>query len=109
MSGSAKLVAIGLTYPYQVVRSRMQVNLFQNYHMNALMSFQNELALRKAAIETQTTQGRKPYTSIMDCVRRTYRAEGARAFYNGLATNAIRVLPGTCGQSLPAFLSIKPC
>lgn len=27
MSGSAKLVAIGITYPYQVIRSRIQVRL----------------------------------------------------------------------------------
>jgi hypothetical protein len=35
MSGSAKLLAIGLTYPYQVVRSRMQVCLFSCSRLEA--------------------------------------------------------------------------
>ncbi|SGY78744.1 BQ5605_C008g04934 [Microbotryum silenes-dioicae] len=71
MSGSAKLVAIGLTYPYQVVRSRIQ--------------YQSLLVSR---IE--------PYKSIPDCIRRTYLESGWKGFYKGLGTNAVRILPGTC-------------
>ncbi|KAK4055559.1 mitochondrial FAD carrier protein flx1 [Microbotryomycetes sp. JL201] len=69
MSGSAKLVAIGITYPYQVVRSRIQY---------------------------QTTGEIAPYTSIPNVVSRTWAKEGFTGFYKGLATNAVRILPGTC-------------
>lgn len=37
-----------------------------------------------------------PYTSIPDCIRRTYLSDGFRGFYKGLGTNAVRILPGTC-------------
>ncbi|KAM0788934.1 hypothetical protein ACM66B_003009 [Microbotryomycetes sp. NB124-2] len=69
MSGSAKLVAIGITYPYQVVRSRIQY---------------------------QTSGDIAPYTSIPNVISRTWAKEGFTGFYKGLATNAVRILPGTC-------------
>ncbi|KAJ9116036.1 hypothetical protein QFC20_000705 [Naganishia adeliensis] len=66
-SGISKLVAIALTYPYQVVRARIQ---------NAATSH--------------------IYPDIPTCIRTTYRQEGFLAFYKGLGTNALRILPGTC-------------
>lgn len=65
-SGGSKFVAIALTYPYQVVRARIQ---------NAAPS-----------------EG----LTIPKVIRNTYQQEGLRAFYKGLGTNAIRILPGTC-------------
>ncbi|GAA5919438.1 hypothetical protein JCM1841_002390 [Sporobolomyces salmonicolor] len=71
MSGSAKLVAIAITYPYQVIRSRVQY-------------------------QPTPTSSIPPYTSIPDVIRRTYAREGFGGFYKGIATNAVRILPGTC-------------
>lgn len=67
MSGSAKLFALSITYPYQVVRARLQNNA--TAHL---------------------------YPNIRTCVRRTFANEGLRGFYRGLATNLVRVLPGNC-------------
>ncbi|KAI0733400.1 mitochondrial carrier domain-containing protein [Fomitopsis betulina] len=67
MSGVSKLWALSLTYPYQVVRSRIQNNA--TAHL---------------------------YPTIRACIRRTFAEEGARGFYRGLGTNLVRVLPGTC-------------
>ncbi|WFD03202.1 mitochondrial FAD carrier protein flx1 [Malassezia obtusa] len=67
ISGIAKLFAITLTYPYQVVRSRVQSQATAHLYPNAWV-----------------------------CVARTFRDEGVRGFYRGFATNAIRILPGTC-------------
>ncbi|EJD54127.1 mitochondrial FAD carrier protein [Auricularia subglabra TFB-10046 SS5] len=67
MSGVSKLGALSLTYPYQVVRSRIQNNA--TAHL---------------------------YPNIRQAVARTWREEGPRGFYRGLATNLVRVLPGTC-------------
>ncbi|KAL1747798.1 mitochondrial FAD carrier protein [Schizophyllum fasciatum] len=67
MSGSSKLGALISTYPYQVVRSRMQND------------------------PTGTT-----YPSIPATLRRTWAQEGLAGFYRGLGTNIVRVLPGTC-------------
>ena len=36
------------------------------------------------------------YPTTWACIVRTYREEGLRAFYRGLAPNTLRILPGTC-------------
>ncbi|GAA6005045.1 hypothetical protein JCM11491_002320 [Sporobolomyces phaffii] len=96
MSGSAKLVAISITYPYQVIRSRIQ------YQPDV-----SSLPLVPSSSSAVPTNGHtsasasasprvRPYTSIPDVIRRTYAAEGVAGFYKGIATNAVRILPGTC-------------
>lgn len=67
MSGVSKVAAILLTYPYQVVRSRIQ-----NHATSHI------------------------YPNISTCIRLTYTQEGLRAFYKGLVPNLVRILPGTC-------------
>ncbi|TCD69762.1 hypothetical protein EIP91_006298 [Steccherinum ochraceum] len=67
MSGASKLLALSLTYPYQVVRSRIQNNA--TTHL---------------------------YPDIPTCIKRTFRDERFGGFYRGLGTNLVRVLPGTC-------------
>ncbi|KAL6306826.1 mitochondrial carrier [Sparassis latifolia] len=67
MSGASKVIALALTYPYQVIRSRIQNNA------------------------TATL-----YPTIPACIFRTFHEEGVRGFYRGLGTNLVRVLPGTC-------------
>ncbi|WFD31779.1 mitochondrial FAD carrier protein flx1 [Malassezia sp. CBS 17886] len=67
ISGASKLLAITLTYPYQVVRSRVQ------NHATAQL-----------------------YPDVAACVVRTFRDEGVGAFYRGFVTNAVRIVPGTC-------------
>ncbi|KAH8102287.1 mitochondrial FAD carrier protein [Cristinia sonorae] len=67
MSGASKLVALTMTYPYQVIRSRIQNNA--TAHL---------------------------YPTIPTCIRLTFAHEGLRGFYRGLGTNLVRVLPGTC-------------
>ncbi|KAI0052626.1 mitochondrial carrier [Auriscalpium vulgare] len=69
MSGSSKLLALCVTYPYQVVRSRMQNN----------------------SVLSQTH-----YRTIPSTMRHTWAHEGMSGFYRGLGTNLVRVLPGTC-------------
>ena len=61
------VAAILLTYPYQVVRSRIQ-----NHATSHI------------------------YPNISTCIRLTYTQEGLRAFYKGLVPNLVRIIPGTC-------------
>ncbi|KAL0580249.1 mitochondrial FAD carrier protein flx1 [Marasmius crinis-equi] len=67
MSAASKLLALSVTYPYQVVRSRIQ---------------------------NDTTA--QMYPTIRSTIYTTWRNEGVRGFYRGLATNLVRILPGTC-------------
>ncbi|KAI1377449.1 mitochondrial carrier [Hypoxylon crocopeplum] len=67
ISSIAKLVAGATTYPYQVIRSRLQ-----NYDADARF-------------------GR----GIQGVARRTWREEGWRGFYRGIIPGVVRVLPAT--------------
>ncbi|KAG1747304.1 mitochondrial carrier domain-containing protein [Suillus lakei] len=67
MSGASKLWALALTYPYQVIRSRIQNNA--TAHL---------------------------YPDIPTAIKRAWQGEGVRGFYRGMGANLVRVLPGTC-------------
>ncbi|KAF2012519.1 mitochondrial folate carrier protein-like protein Flx1 [Aaosphaeria arxii CBS 175.79] len=66
MSGSSKLLAGAITYPYQPIRARMQ---------------QYDAANR--------------YSGLVDVVRKTWQNEGFLAFYKGVVPNTLRVIPTT--------------
>lgn len=67
ISGAAKVVAGAVTYPYQVVRSRLQT------------------------YEAEERYGK----GIMGVVGKAWKEDGWRGFYRGLGTNVFRVLPAT--------------
>lgn len=67
LSSGAKLVAGAVTYPYQVLRSRLQ-----NY-----------------AADDRFGRG------FGGVVRKTWREEGVRGFYRGLVPGVVRVMPAT--------------
>ncbi|KAI8977071.1 mitochondrial folate carrier protein Flx1 [Mycotypha africana] len=67
MAATSKVAATAVTYPYQVLKSRLQNHA------------------------TKDT-----YTGVIDCGKKIVQAEGIMGFYKGLAPSIIRVLPGTC-------------
>lgn len=67
LSALAKIFAGASTYPYQVVRARLQT-----YEAGLL------------------------YTGVRDVVRQVWTQEGPWGFYKGLGPNLVRVLPSTC-------------
>jgi len=64
---ASKMVAGSATYPYQVIRSRLQ-----------------------------TYDAEKIYGSAANVVRKVWKEEGVQGFYKGLGPNLVRILPSTC-------------
>ncbi|KAI8341437.1 mitochondrial FAD carrier protein [Chlamydoabsidia padenii] len=67
MAATSKITATITTYPYQVLRSRLQV---------------------KGRVDDKG--------GVVECVKKIKTTEGYVGFYKGLAPSVIRVLPGTC-------------
>ena len=66
LSGLAKIFAGSLTYPYQVVRTRLQ-----------------------------TYNAEKMYGGVRDVLTQVWNKEGLSGFYKGLGPNLLRVMPST--------------
>ncbi|KAI8897901.1 mitochondrial carrier domain-containing protein [Globomyces pollinis-pini] len=69
MASVSKVCATICTYPYQVVKSRMQV-------------------------EGRYVQ--EEYSTVLKTIRTIYTNERVTGFYKGMGVNIVRVLPGTC-------------
>lgn len=73
LGSSSKMLATIVTYPYQVVKSRLQ-----------------QLVRVNAAGEVVTVA---TYTGTANCVLEMYRTEGLKSFFKGLLPHCLRVAP----------------
>ncbi|ODQ51479.1 mitochondrial carrier [Saitoella complicata NRRL Y-17804] len=95
MSATSKIVASVVTYPYQVVKSRIQSQPYQPQPQPPPGATPSSVSV-SAAATVAGVKKEEAYKGILDVIRRTWRAEGIAGFYKGLAPNVVRVTPATC-------------
>jgi solute carrier family 25 folate transporter 32 len=77
ISGLSKTFAGCITYPYQVLRTRLQLQAY------------------KADASTKTVIAQSRYRGVWDATRQIWAHEGVSGFYKGLGPSLVRVLPST--------------
>lgn len=75
MSGLSKTFAVCMTYPYQVLRTRLQLQAY--------------------GADPHLSTSRNAYRGVWDATRQICAQEGPRGFYKGLGPGLVRVLPST--------------
>lgn len=80
----SKAVAVTATYPYQVIKSRIQ---------QALPTTTAAPATPGAPGADSAAASSRPYRGVLDAARRMVAHEGVRSFYKGFGTNLLRVAP----------------
>ncbi|EED12536.1 mitochondrial folate carrier protein Flx1, putative [Talaromyces stipitatus ATCC 10500] len=81
ISGLSKTFAGCITYPYQVLRTRLQLQAY------------NADAADAAARSTMTSS--TYYRGVWDATKQIWAQEGLSGFYKGLGPSLVRVLPST--------------
>jgi solute carrier family 25 (mitochondrial folate transporter), member 32 len=79
VGAGSKALATLATYPYQVIKSRLQQRV--------------PPAATDGAPPGSLAGQQLPYRSVVDCVRRMAASEGLRGFYKGFSANLLRVAP----------------
>lgn len=96
MGAVSKVIASTVTYPLQLIKSRLQ----------------QRTQITELTIDGEIQIVRREYSGVMDCVRRIWRHEGFVGFFKGTIPNAVRVAPSSAitfvvYESVTDFLTKK--
>ncbi|KAJ0040509.1 hypothetical protein Pint_28381 [Pistacia integerrima] len=96
LGGSSKFAAILLTYPFQVIRARLQLNL----PLEILLAHQFKPILLMTIFfihlqQRPSSDGIPRYMDSWHVVKETFRFEGFRGFYKGITPNLLKNVPAS--------------
>lgn len=95
LSATSKIIATVALYPYQVVRSRLQMS-GGNQKSLTNPSSSSTTSASSALSSVSKEQTRKTYKNAREVIAHTIKYEGGvRALYKGLFPNLLRVVPST--------------
>ncbi|KAI8142461.1 mitochondrial carrier domain-containing protein [Fennellomyces sp. T-0311] len=98
--GTAGVVSWSSIYPIDVVKSRLQMQVVPPARVTLTVHAHSSLTIpsrvqpgEQQHYGTLTSNAVRPYTSIKDCVVRSYQAEGISVFFRGLGPTVLRAFP----------------
>eukprot|EP01006_Ploeotia_vitrea_P036629 TRINITY_DN66042_c13_g1_i1.p1 TRINITY_DN66042_c13_g1~~TRINITY_DN66042_c13_g1_i1.p1 ORF type:complete len:348 (-),score=-51.90 TRINITY_DN66042_c13_g1_i1:60-1103(-) len=90
----SKLVATTVTYPYQVIKSRLQQ---RDTYIEKNSTIENNNAHKNKIMNKTLSNNRyilrAKYNGMFDCIIQIIKNEGYRGFYKGYIANCIKVAP----------------
>jgi solute carrier family 25 folate transporter 32 len=88
LGSTSKVVAATVTYPYQVIKSRMQQREFIEASQIPKVSF-GGVTVGKIDVSSSARR----YDGMLDCMVKIFREHGIQGFLRGVIPNAMKVAP----------------
>lgn len=88
----SKLVATSATYPYQVIKSRLQQ---RDLLVRECSSISDRYVVKHIPHKVPGYVLQSKYAGTVDCIKQLIRNEGFYGFYRGFAANCIKVAPSS--------------
>jgi len=96
IGGGSKIIASTATYPYQVIKSRLQQRTVPHHAVDpVLLASQPSLGLNDVP----------RYTGTWDCIKKIWKFEGIAGFFRGVVPSVVKVAP----QAAITFLVYEEC
>lgn len=92
LGATSKIFASTITYPYQVIKSRLQQRNNAPIETNRISPEAN-IDITEMKVDTAASKLKPKYKNSLDCMIKIWRCEGLKGFFRGVVPNALKVAP----------------